>query len=153
MKSYAIAVFAAAAVAMTGERRRGLLIMGPLAFVAMYMFVDGLAALLTLVGEVAARAEWVVAYAGDVAVVPGAVAMLLIAAIEVFRAPERWRTRMLGASLLFFGGMIMLPIAFMLFLGPVLSANGYTRCPERVVGATLPAARYGLQPDICRSPY
>ncbi len=137
---------------MTEERRRGLVIMGPLALVAVYMFVDGAAALVTFVGNVASRAERVVAYAGDVAVVPGAIAMLLITAIELFRPPENWRARMLGASLLFFGGMIVLPIAFMLLLGPVLSVNGYTRCAERVVDATLPAARYVMGPGLCHGP-
>ena len=134
---------------MTRERLRGLLIMGPLGLVAAFMFYEGLAGLIAFTGLVAARAERVVAYAGDVAVVPGAVVVLLIAAVEALRPPERWRMRLFGLALILFGCTIVLPIALMLFVGSVLSGSGYHQCPERTVGYTLPAAIYAMRPASC----
>lgn len=136
---------------MTRERRHGLLVMGPLALVSVYMLISGIAALVVFVTQIAMRAHTVIAYSGDVAVVPGAFAILSLAIVEIVRPSERWRSRLFGLSLGAFAGMIVLPIAFMLASGPALSTHGYVRCSEHVVGSTLPAARYALDSGYCHA--
>lgn len=134
---------------MTRERRYGLLVMVPLAVASTYMLYSGVAALIGFAAHVAARNATVIANSGDVAVVPAALAMIAMALVELLQPDERWRTRLFGSALVFFAGMIVLPVAFMLAAGPTLAAHGYARCPQRVIGYTLPAARYALGEADC----
>ncbi len=125
--------------------------MGPLALVSVYLLYSGIAAMTAFVGDITSRARSVTAYSGDVAVVPGACTILMLAVAEIARPPEDWRSRLLGLALVFFAGTIVLPIVFLLARGPALSTYGYDRCSERVVGYTLPAVRYAVEQGDCRA--
>jgi|GEM_PF-4625088 len=136
---------------MTSERRYGLLVMGLLALVSVYLLYSGIAAMAAFVVDVTSRARNITAYSGDVAVVPGACTILMLAVVEIVRPPEHWRSRLFGMALVFFAGTIVLPIVFLLASGPALSPYGYVRCYKRVVGYTLPAVRYAVGRGHCRA--
>lgn len=121
-----------------------------LALVAIYMLYSGTTGLIAFGRDVSARAPSVVAYTGDVVVLPAAVAVLLLAALEFFKPAAPTRDSIAVLALIFFAGSIALPIAFRLGVGALLPERGYMRCAGGVADYTFPASRWVLDPALCR---
>lgn len=141
---------------MDRQRLYGIGVMTVFALVAVYMLSSGIWGLVALASAAAAGAPVLVAYSGDVIVVPGALVVLVFAFLEITRPAEPWRSRLVASALGFFLLTVLLPVGVGVAEEPVLSRYGYSRCPGRVTGYTMPAARYarhlrycssGIQPD------
>lgn len=106
--------------------------------------------LLRLRADIAAGAASVVVAAGAVAAVLAGSGLVVILSMELIRPSVKGQNRLFGTGLVLVGaGLLAVPV-FPLVMGEALPVQGYQRCPGRVVGYTLPASRWVLDPALCR---
>jgi hypothetical protein len=134
---------------MDRQRLYGTVGMTAFALVAIYMLYSGVSGLADLSRAVAQEAPAVVAYSGDVIVVPGAMVVLVFAFLEIVRPTEPWHSRLVASALGFFVLTVLLPVGVRLAEAPLLSQRGYTRCAGRVTGYTMPAVQYARDRRHC----
>lgn len=133
------------------NRLLGGAVMVVLSLLAIYSAYTGFLDLLSFFAAITARTPVATFYSSNVGVIPGVVMILLFTFLEIARPGDPWRKRLGVLVLACFAAVVILPIVARLVLSEMLPERGYAQCPGRVVGATLPASRWALDPTLCRA--